>query len=151
MLRMTRILSKYDEENISVKIHPDLAGNEQIAKLAKSFKAYKKGGSNAPLFGRDVPFSEDPQLFKSNINKVHIIEEGRYNANIKQYDNKSDLLHLVYCRHFLDENQYCIIHALSPNAHSQARQQEFISVALKRAEKFHSTPLDTKLKQAANI
>lgn len=140
---------KYDRD-VSVKIHPELAQSVLIQKLAKDFKAYKITGENTPLFGRDVPFSEVSELENSNISKVHIIELDEYEEHRSQYQNKSDSVHLIYCQHFMNDNSYCIIHVLSPQAHKLARTQEFISVAVRRAEEFHKSEAASNIKKVSN-
>jgi len=135
---------------ISVKIHPELTENTKLNKLATDFKHYKKTGKSSPLFGRDSPFSEVAQLKNSNISKVHIIQENHYKEHLSQYENTSDHLHLIYCQHYLNENCFCIIHALSPDAHKEARKQEFISVALRRAEDFQGTEVQISVNDVVN-
>lgn len=139
MSRMTLNLPKSNPSQYSVAIHPYIKDDEQIKLLAKDFKAYKnKVTPNFPLFGRDVAFTDNPHLKNSNIHKVHLIAEGKYNRGKKQYDNTTNLAHLVYCVHIDDPTKLCIIDFLSPTAHEQARAVSCVDRMVDRAESFMS-------------
>jgi hypothetical protein len=134
------ILSKHDNITYKVFVHPDLAKNESILKLARDYRKHRnKEVTNLGLFGRDVPFTENKQLEQSCIFKVHLIAEDQYNFRIDQYNNTSDLAHLVYCEHVEDSTNLCIVDFLTPEAHQQAFKIDNIDRIVSRAEKFHSS------------
>lgn len=142
MSRMALNLKKCNLPQYSVVIHPHIKNDEHVKLLAKEFKLYKNGDKpNFPLFGRDVPFTENPHLANSNLHKVHLIEEGEYKMQRPQYNNTSDLAHLVYCVHIEDASKLCVIDFLSPTAHEQARSNSSIERMIDRAESFMSQPV----------
>lgn len=123
------------KSDLSVKIHPEIVSDELRA-LGKDFRSYKQSGDSFRMFGRDVPFTEEPSLHQSNVWKVHVLEVEEYEYHKSQYDNTTDRFHLVYCQHPDYLNNYCLIHVLSPDAHQKARKREFVAVAERRAEEF---------------
>jgi hypothetical protein len=138
-------LKKCKLPQYTVVLHPHIKSEEHIKLLAKDFKAYKNNITpNFPLFGRDAPFTDNPHLKASNIHKVHIIDEGEYKKWKTQYENTSDLAHLVYCIHIDDPNKLCVIDFLSPTAHKQARSVGNINRMIERAESFMSAYKITK-------
>lgn len=141
-------LSKCDEIKYTVTLHPDFNGNDKALEIAKDYRRHKnKEVCNLGLFGRDVSFTENPQLKQSCVFKVHLIEEDQYNFKIDQFHNTSNLVHMIYCQHIDDPLSLCVIDFLTPEAHQQAYKIDNINRIVSRAEDFHARPLK-KIKTA---
>lgn len=142
-------LKKCENIKYSVVVHPDLTGDESIMSIARDYRKHRNCEvGNLGLFGRDAAFTDNKQLEQSCIFKVHLVEEDQYNFNIDQFHNTSDLAHLIYCEHIEDSSKLCVIDLLTPQAHQQAYKINNIERILRRAEKFHSSPVGKKIKTA---
>lgn len=114
---------------------------DQLAQIKEDFRRYKETGDLPDTFGRDVPYDSDVTLDSVRSEEIwhlHLSgEDTSWSINLVQFSRTSDT-HLVYCEHALYPGIYLLITLLSPDAHSQARNNNVMTHIAEVAKRFRS-------------
>lgn len=140
-------------EEVTVEFHPDtydeffavsLANYPGLAEdLRKDFLLYKSEDKLPSYFGCDVPYTQPQLAFIAHLMHIHLcLPPDFFPPNLPQFDRKcrkgapdKDAA-LVYVRGEMEENRYCLIGVLYPDAHSKARQEKIMRYLARLAKKF---------------
>jgi mRNA interferase YafO len=115
--------------------------DEQADQLVTDFRNYKQHGLLPDTFGRDAGYDHPntPPLLKAEqLRHIHLLPDTSLpDQNTPQYRRTSDV-HLVYCQGALDEQSWCLIAILQPDAHKQALDRNVMLKLARVAENFRS-------------
>ncbi|WP_024696143.1 type II toxin-antitoxin system YafO family toxin [Pseudomonas syringae] len=137
---------------IEVSFHPDLynALIEDVLKdfpdfaeaLLEDFREYKSGGL-PDYFGKDDLYLHPPLAYSVKLWHIHLaMPPEKFPRGMAQRDRKcrkgnphQDAA-LVYVQGLYEENRYCILTVLHPDAHSKARENQVIGYLARLAKEF---------------
>jgi mRNA interferase YafO len=112
---------------------------KEVSALEEDFRAYKSGGVIPVSFGRDELYDHPhtlPLVKTEEIRHIHLADaDTSWSSRKIQYSKTSDS-HLTYCQGALDNNCYLLIAVLAPDAHSKAKDNNWMFKLGKMAEKF---------------
>lgn len=141
---MDQITAVYHPETYSeffeepLKDFPTLAEN-----LKADFVLYKTRGDLPSYFGCDVPYIQPHLAFTTQLMHIHLqLPPNSFPAGLPQFDRKckkgqpQNDAALVYVRGELEENRYCILGVLHPDAHAKARSEKIMRYLARLAKKF---------------
>ncbi|WP_134677515.1 type II toxin-antitoxin system YafO family toxin [Ectopseudomonas khazarica] len=111
--------------------------------LARDFRIYKEAGVLPSYFGCDVPYLQPQLAFNVNLMHIHLcLPPDTFPANLPQPDRKcrkgaphKDAA-LIYVRGELEEDKYCILGVLYPDAHAKARVDKTMRYLARLAKEF---------------
>lgn len=113
------------------------------ADLKADFVAYKGAGVLPSYFGCDVPYTQPQLAFNAQLMHIHLrLPPDFFPPNLPQHDRKcrkgepENDAALVYVRGELEENRFCILGVLYPNAHAKARDEKIMRYLARLAKEF---------------
>lgn len=113
--------------------------SEEMLALEEDFEKYKSDGMLPDSFGRDELYDHHltlPIVKAEAVRHIHLADaETHWSPHKIQYSKTSDS-HLVYCQGALDNDCCLLIAILAPEAHSKARDNNWMFNLGKMAEKF---------------
>lgn len=113
--------------------------------LKSDFRIYMRtDGEMLPRrFGRDVPYTQPPKAITAQLMHIHICLPPReFSRNIPQFDRRCRLgeperdAALVYVQGLMNEDIYCLLALLYPEAHGKARDRNIMNYLARLAEEF---------------
>lgn len=114
-----------------------------IRDLAADFEAYKGRGVLPSYFGCDVAYTEPTSAYNAHMMHIHLcLPPDHFKPNTPQFDRKCPMnaphkdVALVYVRGELEENRFCILAVLHPNAHAKARDEKMMKYLARMAKDF---------------
>lgn len=140
-------------EDVTAEFHPATYAEfftEPLAKfpslaadLLQDFVRYKSTGELPSYFGCDVPYTQPQLAFNAQLMHIHLcLPPDFFPPNLPQYDRKcrknaplKDAA-LVYVRGEMEENRYCILGVLHPDAHAKARNEKTMRHLARLAKTF---------------
>ncbi|MGN8247699.1 type II toxin-antitoxin system YafO family toxin [Pseudomonas sp. SMV7] len=121
-----------------LKDFPSLADN-----LLADFINYKSGRGLPSYFGCDVPYTQPHLAYTAQLMHIHLqLPPHAFPEGVPQFDRKckkgqpQNDAALVYVRGELEENRYCILGVLHPDAHAKARSEKIMRYLARLAKKF---------------
>lgn len=111
--------------------------------LLSDFLRYKAEGKLPSYFGRDVAYTHPQLALNAHLMHIHLcLPPDFFPPNLPQFDRKCRMgaphkdAALVYVRGDLEEDTYCLIAVLHPDAHGQARQEKIMRYLARLAKEF---------------
>ena len=112
---------------------------EELGQLSKDFEQYKESCIPADYFGRDALYNHinsSPLVLSSELQHIHILTPSKALTDKRRQFNKTSDDHLVYCNGYYSNQAYLLISLLSPDAHTQSRNNHVMYSLAKVADKF---------------
>lgn len=112
---------------------------EQADQLVADFRNYKQNGLLPDTFGRDAAYDHPntlPLLKAEQLRQIHLIADNSSSGQNTPQHRRTNDVHLVYCQGVLNENSWCLIAILTPDAHKQALDRNVMFKLAKVAENF---------------
>jgi len=112
---------------------------EELGQLSKDFEQYKESGIPADYFGRDALYNHinsSPLVLSSELQHIHILIPAKTPTDKRRQFDKTSDDHLVYCSGYYSNHAYLLISLLSPDAHSQSRNNNVMFSLAQMADKF---------------
>lgn len=111
--------------------------------LMADFTMYKGADKLPSTFGRDAPYVQPHAAYRAHLMHIHLkLPPEEFPKRLPQIDRtctrKRDAA-LVYVRGELEENRYCILGVLYPNAHAKAREEKIMRYLARLAQEFRDT------------
>ncbi|SDS03750.1 mRNA interferase YafO [Halopseudomonas litoralis] len=118
-----------------LKDFPNLAED-----LKADFFSYKAHGELPSTFGRDASYTQPYSAYKAHLMHIHLkLPPETFPENLPQDDRKCTRRKdaaIVYVQGELEENLYCILGVLYPNAHAKAREDKIMRYLARLAQEF---------------
>lgn len=121
-----------------LKDYPSLA-----ADIMSDFILYKGTGKLPARFGRDAPYIQPIQAMRAQLMHIHLaLPPDSFPDNLRQYDRVSRKANpnkdaaLIYVRGELEENRYCLLGVLYPDAHALQRRDKLMRYLARLAQAF---------------
>lgn len=121
--------------------HPSL-----IDGIKRDFETYKQTGHLPSYFGRDVAYTQPYAAYRAGLMHIHLaLPPNTFPEKLPQFDRvcrrgrpEGDAA-LVYAQGELDDNEYCILAILHPDAHAKAREEKIMRYLARLAQEFRDT------------
>ncbi|OLU31465.1 hypothetical protein BVH03_08305 [Pseudomonas sp. PA15(2017)] len=111
--------------------------------LLGDFLRYKGDGVLPSYFGCDVPYTQPQLAYNARLMHIHLcLPPDFFPPNLPQFDRKcrkgapNKDAALVYVGGELDEDKYCLLGVLYPDAHSRAREEKVMRYLARLAKEF---------------
>lgn len=142
---------------ITVEFHPDTEQYFQAceaahpglcAALQRDFERYIASDRDdiPERFGRDAPYTQPHSALKAGLMHIHIclppatFPRGRVQSYRTCPDGQPDRdAALVYVQGLFDENRYCLLAVLYPDAHGMARDRGTMNFLARLAQEYRDT------------
>ena len=123
-----------------VSIHPNLLHLPYLDKIAIGLALYHDTGKYPDFLGHAGGFEENPRAKDSQLHKIHIAlyaKDWSLSTWRKRngYNRCCDNF-IIYVRHFFEDNHFCILDILTPDAHKTVNAK--LATYIDMAEDFHS-------------
>jgi len=111
--------------------------------LLDDFIQYKATDFQISYFGRDAAYTQPFQALRAQMSHIHLClpprtfprDLPRNDRTCKKNQPDRDAA-LVYVRGLLEENRYCLLGVLYPDAHAKAREEKVMRYLARLAQAF---------------
>ena len=122
----------------TLQVYPGLA-----QALLEDFRLYKQTNKLPAYFGRDAPYVQPVAAFNARLMHIHLrFPPEQFPKHLPQIDRvcrkgapDKDAA-LIYVRGWIDEDHYCLLGVLHPDAHAKARGEKIMRYLARLAQKF---------------